>query len=55
MDTCVPDWSVAVYRDDYCHGVYRQPKSLPTVILIGNFLVPITFVAFLYDHAITAS
>src|SRR5215469_13742738 len=22
----------------------------PTVILIGNFLVPIVFVAFLYDH-----
>lgn len=22
----------------------------PTVILIGNFLVPVTFVAFLYDH-----
>jgi protease PrsW len=22
----------------------------PTVILIGNFLVPVVFVAFLYDH-----
>lgn len=28
----------------------RNPNLYPTVILIGNFLVPITFVAFLYDH-----
>lgn len=27
-----------------------NPNLYPTVILIGNFLVPITFVAFLYDH-----
>ena len=28
----------------------ENPNLYPTVILIGNFLVPITFVAFLYDH-----
>jgi protease PrsW len=28
----------------------QNPNLYPTVILIGNFLVPITFVAFLYDH-----
>src|SRR5947209_4331997 len=27
-----------------------NPNMYPTVILIGNFLVPIVFVAFLYDH-----
>src|SRR6266700_1505313 len=27
-----------------------NPNLYPTVILIGNFLVPIVFVAFLYDH-----
>ena len=27
-----------------------NPNLFPTVILIGNFLVPIVFVAFLYDH-----
>jgi RsiW-degrading membrane proteinase PrsW (M82 family) len=27
-----------------------NPNLYPTVILIGNFLVPVTFVAFLYDH-----
>src|SRR3984893_19233586 len=27
-----------------------NPNLYPTVILIGNFLVPIAFVAFLYDH-----
>src|SRR5579883_1169464 len=30
--------------------VTGNPNLYPTVILIGNFLVPITFVAFLYDH-----
>jgi RsiW-degrading membrane proteinase PrsW (M82 family) len=28
----------------------QDPNLYPTVILIGNFLVPIVFVAFLYDH-----
>src|ERR1700686_5166432 len=28
----------------------RNINLYPTVILIGNFLVPIVFVAFLYDH-----
>jgi protease PrsW len=27
-----------------------NPNLFPTVILIGNFLVPVVFVAFLYDH-----
>ncbi len=27
-----------------------NPNLYPTVIMIGNFLVPIVFVAFLYDH-----
>jgi len=27
-----------------------NPNMYPTVILIGNFLVPVVFVAFLYDH-----
>src|SRR5579883_3657237 len=27
-----------------------NPNLYPTVILIGNFLIPIVFVAFLYDH-----
>jgi RsiW-degrading membrane proteinase PrsW (M82 family) len=27
-----------------------NPNLYPTVILIGNFLVPVAFVAFLYDH-----
>src|SRR5947199_9358393 len=27
-----------------------NPNLYPTVILIGNFLVPVVFVAFLYDH-----
>jgi RsiW-degrading membrane proteinase PrsW (M82 family) len=27
-----------------------NPNLYPTVILVGNFLVPITFVAFLYSH-----
>jgi RsiW-degrading membrane proteinase PrsW (M82 family) len=27
-----------------------DPNLFPTVILIGNFLVPVVFVAFLYDH-----
>jgi RsiW-degrading membrane proteinase PrsW (M82 family) len=27
-----------------------NPNLYPTVIMIGNFLVPVTFVAFLYDH-----
>ena len=27
-----------------------NPNLFPTVILIGNFLVPVIFVAFLYDH-----
>ncbi|MFL5659083.1 MAG: PrsW family intramembrane metalloprotease [Ktedonobacteraceae bacterium] len=27
-----------------------NPNLYPTVILVGNFLVPIAFVAFLYDH-----
>lgn len=30
--------------------VTGNPNLYPTVILIGNFLVPVTFVAFLYDH-----
>lgn len=28
----------------------QNPNLYPTVILIGNFLVPVVFVAFLYDH-----
>src|SRR5436309_7288002 len=28
----------------------ENPNLYPTVILIGNFLVPVVFVAFLYDH-----
>ena len=28
----------------------RDPNLYPTVILIGNFLVPVVFVVFLYDH-----
>lgn len=28
----------------------ENPNLYPTVILIGNFLIPIAFVAFLYDH-----
>src|SRR5438876_10494453 len=28
----------------------RNLNLYPTVILIGNFLVPVVFVAFLYDH-----
>lgn len=28
----------------------QDPNLFPTVILIGNFLVPVVFVAFLYDH-----
>jgi RsiW-degrading membrane proteinase PrsW (M82 family) len=27
-----------------------NPNLFPTVIIIGNFLVPVVFVAFLYDH-----
>ena len=27
-----------------------NPNLYPTVILVGNFLVPVTFVVFLYDH-----
>ena len=27
-----------------------NPNLYPTVILVGNFLIPIVFVAFLYDH-----
>ncbi len=27
-----------------------NPNLFPTVILIGNFLIPVVFVAFLYDH-----
>jgi protease PrsW len=27
-----------------------NPNLYPTVILIGNFLVPVVFVTFLYDH-----
>ena len=27
-----------------------NPNLYPTVILVGNFLVPVAFVAFLYDH-----
>jgi protease PrsW len=27
-----------------------NPNLYPTVILIGNFLVPVVFVAFLYNH-----
>ena len=27
-----------------------NPNLFPTVILLGNFLVPVVFVAFLYDH-----
>lgn len=27
-----------------------NPNLYPTVILVGNFLVPVVFVAFLYDH-----
>ena len=30
--------------------VTGNPNLYPTVILIGNFLVPIVFVTFLYDH-----
>lgn len=30
--------------------VTGNPNLYPTVILIGNFLIPIVFVAFLYDH-----
>jgi RsiW-degrading membrane proteinase PrsW (M82 family) len=30
--------------------VTGNPNLYPTVILIGNFLVPVVFVAFLYDH-----
>src|SRR5579884_3925761 len=30
--------------------ITRNPNLYPTVILIGNFLVPVVFVAFLYDH-----
>jgi RsiW-degrading membrane proteinase PrsW (M82 family) len=28
----------------------NNPNLYPTVILVGNFLVPVAFVAFLYDH-----
>ncbi len=28
----------------------QNPNLYPTVILIGNFLIPVAFVAFLYDH-----
>ncbi|MCX6050610.1 MAG: PrsW family intramembrane metalloprotease [Chloroflexi bacterium] len=28
----------------------RNPNLYPTVILIGNFLVPVVFVTFLYEH-----
>ena len=28
----------------------NNPNLYPTVILVGNFLVPVVFVAFLYDH-----
>src|SRR5919206_3967871 len=27
-----------------------NPNLYPTVILIGNFLIPVVFVTFLYDH-----
>ena len=30
--------------------VTGNPNLYPTVILIGNFLIPIVFVALLYDH-----
>ncbi|CAN5664355.1 hypothetical protein BH10CHL1_BH10CHL1_18460 [soil metagenome] len=30
--------------------ITRNPNLYPTVILIGNFLVPIVFVTFLYEH-----
>jgi RsiW-degrading membrane proteinase PrsW (M82 family) len=30
--------------------LFRNPKVYPAVILLGNFLVPVVFVAFLYDH-----
>src|SRR5947207_10015700 len=28
----------------------NNPNLYPTVILVGNFLVPVVFVTFLYDH-----
>jgi RsiW-degrading membrane proteinase PrsW (M82 family) len=28
----------------------RNPNLFPTMILLGNFLVPVTFVAYLYEH-----
>src|SRR5436853_7110806 len=30
--------------------ITRNPNLYPTVILIGNFLVPVVFVTFLYGH-----
>src|SRR6266487_4990229 len=30
--------------------VTGNPNLYPTVILVGNFLVPVVFVTFLYDH-----
>src|SRR3954470_14880243 len=30
--------------------VTGNPNLYPTVILIGNFLIPVVFVTFLYDH-----
>jgi RsiW-degrading membrane proteinase PrsW (M82 family) len=30
--------------------VTRNPNLFPTVVLIGNFLVPVVFVMFLYEH-----
>ena len=32
------------------HTADRQPQSVPDGYLLGNFLVPVVFVAFLYDH-----
>jgi protease PrsW len=31
-------------------GLTLNPNVFPTVVLLGNFLVPVTYVAFFYDH-----
>jgi len=50
LGACATHRSATIYRDDDCDGLYRNSNLYPTVILLGNFLVPIVFVAFLYNH-----
>ena len=28
----------------------RNPNLFPTVVMVGSFMIPVTYVAFFYDH-----